>query len=412
MRMRELTIHIYLFVYRLIFTCCKVFPLRNKVVLIDTIGQQCTFIIDEMMQARPGLPLVLLKRGGRNGQYRNSAGEWVDGPTVIPFESKNPIYFFRCVYHIATSRFILIDNYHAFLSVIRFKPGVECIQLWHAVGGFKRTGLKDHNTDDRSDSAKRRFTEVYRQFSKLPVGSDALAKIHVDAFGLPEDRMLPIGVPRTDLFFDTGKQQKVMARLRAENPALRDKKVLLYAPTYREGEIEQFRLHLDLDAMQREFGKDHILLLRLHPAIRQHEDFEGMYPGFVYDYSSYPGINELLLVTDCLITDYSSVICDYALLRRPMVFYLYDLDDYLNERGLWEGYESMMPGPVVYTMPELVRVLKTGDIDLDKVAAFADIWHTYSTGQSSRNLVAYMLDKMERRSPANLASPLSDLGMD
>ncbi len=394
-RLRELAIQLYLFVYWLVFLCCKLFPLRDRAVMIETIGQHGPFVIDAWLDICPEKSIVLLKKGGRRGEYRNSAGEMVQGPIVIPFPSKQPLDFLQAIYYIATSRYILIDNYHAFLAVLRFKPGVTCVQLWHAVGGFKRTGLKDRRTDARSDKAQQRFRKVYDQYDELPVGSEALAKIHMDAFGLPAERMLPLGVARTDLFFDSDKQARLVAQLRANNPALNGKTVLLYAPTYRDNELDHFVMQLDLDAMQQALGDEYVLLLRLHPAIRQHEDYEQKYPGFVYDYSSYPGVNELLLVADCLITDYSSVICEYALLGRPMIFYLYDLDIYLRDRGLWEGYEELLPGPVVKTTGELIDVITRGQFDLDKVAAFADRWHTYSKGQSSRNLVLHLLEQTQ-----------------
>lgn len=421
-RVRELAIQLVLFVYWLAFTCCKLFPLRDRTIMIETIGQQGPFVIDAWLEERPNWPIVVLKRGGPRAQRaahssihasaQPPAHAGTTQPKVIPYPSRSPIDFLQSMYYIATSRYILIDNYHAFLAVVKFKPGVTCVQLWHASGGFKRTGLKDQRTDARSLRAQRRFRRVYDQYDILPVGSDALAQIHMDAFGLSESRMIPLGVPRTDLFFDEDKQARVRAQLYAENPSLAHKKVLLYAPTYRDNELEHFQMQLDLDKLRHALGDDYVLMLRLHPAIRQHEDYAQKYPGFVYDYSSYPGVNELLLVTDILITDYSSVICEYALLGRPMIFYLYDLDTYVRDRGLWEGYEQRIPGPVVKTTEELIDVVQSGSFQLEKVAPFADLWHRHSTGQSSRQLVRYLLDpdfrdQVTARGAANDAANVS-----
>jgi CDP-glycerol glycerophosphotransferase (TagB/SpsB family) len=387
---RELLIELYLFGFRVLFTLCKVFPLQDKLTFIDTFGDNCEFVYDELRQRDDHKKVVFLRKARR--RLRVPAGA-----KVIGFETGNPLDMVRSIYHIATSRFIVIDNYYGFLAAVRFKPGVECIQLWHAAGALKKFGLCDQSVAERSARARRRFLRVYRQFHKVVVGSDALAELFTQAFGLSPDRVLRTGVPRTDLFYDKERQAEILARLRADNPALVGKKVILYAPTFRDHELNNFRLHLDLDRLERELGQDHVLILRLHPAIRGRLQDLSAYRGFVFDYSDYPNVNELLLLADYLITDYSSIPYEYALLGRPMIFYPYDLSTYQEERGLWADYESMVPGPVVFSTAEIVRVIREGAFDLARVQQFAATWNQYSQGQSSRNLVQYLLNGEEYR---------------
>ncbi|QQE79064.1 CDP-glycerol glycerophosphotransferase family protein [Alicyclobacillus sp. SO9] len=375
--------------------------MQDKLTMVETIGGHSSFVYEELLRMNTSTQAVLLKRGATPGRYRGSDGSVIldktRRPLVIPFESGNPVWFLLVLYHLATAKFVVIDNYIGLLGAVKFKPGVQCVQLWHAVGGFKKTGLYDKTTINRSQRAKRRFRRVYNQFQRLAIGSEALAKIHMDAFGLPEERMLRTGIPRTDLFYDEKLKETIVEKLTNDNPALQYKRVLLYAPTYRDGEENEFHFHLDFDRMRRTLGEEYIVLLRLHPAVKTTVDFETQYPGFVYDYSSYPNMNELLLIADCLITDYSSVICEYALLDRPMIFYLYDLDEYLETRGLWEGYESLVPGPVVYTTSELIDVIIQWDFDSPQIQRFSDMWNTYSKGSSSRRLLEFMMDVREKK---------------
>jgi teichoic acid glycerol-phosphate primase len=174
---------------------------------------------------------------------------------------------------------------------------------------------------------------------------------------------------------------------------LKHKKVILYAPTYRDHELENFNLKLDLDKMYEALCEDYVLILKLHPAIRNKAEYEDLYPGFVYDYTGKASTNELLMVTDILISDYSSIPFEFSLLNKPMVFFAYDLDEYTKERGLWESYDMLVPGPVVKETNGLVETIKHDNFDLQIVKDFSSKWNRYSSGEACKNLVSYIFDE-------------------
>ncbi|PTY81169.1 CDP-glycerol glycerophosphotransferase family protein, partial [Heyndrickxia sporothermodurans] len=204
----------------------------------------------------------------------------------------------RSIFHIATSRYIIIDNYFGFLSTIHFKKNVECIQLWHAVGAFKKFGLKDHTFEDRPISDKKRILKVYKQFHKIVVGSDKMAAIFMAAFNVDRKNILPTGIPRTDLFFDDMKKRTIAFDWLKDYPTLENKKIIMYAPTFRDNELKNFKLHLDLFLLQKKLGEEYAIILKLHPAISNEKNYVEKYPGFVYDFSSYKDVNKLLIITD------------------------------------------------------------------------------------------------------------------
>lgn len=313
---------------------------------------------------------------------------------VLPFGNGHPFMLMRSLYHLATSKIVLIDNYFPFLAAVTFKKGVECIQLWHAVGAIKTFGLKDRSIHHRSEKARERFKKVYRRFDKIVVGSDTMAEIFMEAFGLPESHILKTGVPRTDLFFDKAKQEVIQTRLYRDLPVLKEKKILLYTPTYRDGELDQFNLQIDLDMMRDSLAESYVLLIKLHPAIRKKTRFETNYPGFVYDYSSYPDVNDLLFITDILITDYSSIAHEFSLFNKPMIFFPYDLETYTRDRGLWVPYDQSVTGPIVYSTEEMINKIKHEAFDLDKVRAYSEEWNRYSDGHSSERLVDYLSHRL------------------
>ncbi|MEK5066199.1 CDP-glycerol glycerophosphotransferase family protein [Cytobacillus sp. FSL R5-0596] len=386
---REIAITIYLILFKLIFNIFKIFSLKDKVVFVVTFGDNSKYVYDEIRKRNTGTETVVLFKGTSHLHFRS-----YQDLTLIPFETINIISQVKSIYHLATSKYIFVDNYFGFLAETKFKPEVECIQLWHASGAIKKFGLQDESIKARSPKAKQRFLKVYEKFDRVVVGSDVMANIFKEAFNLSNEKIVRTGIPRTDFFFDKKRQNEVISAFYSKYPNMKAKKKILYAPTYRDNEIDSFKLKLELDKMQDELGEDFVLLLRLHPAVRNNSDYSQVYPGFVYDFSSTEfDINELLLLTDFLITDYSSVPYDFSLLGKPMIFFAYDLEEYKKERGLWDQYETMLPGPVVKETKEIIIAIKNNNFNVEEIKRYSKKWNKYSIGSSSENLVDFLFEK-------------------
>ncbi|HFJ9247509.1 CDP-glycerol glycerophosphotransferase family protein [Bacillus anthracis] len=385
--LREIIVAIYLVVFKIIFNIVNIAPLKNKVTFIMSYGENLIFIYEEMKRQHIDCEVVFLYKSTCKYEVKN-----YPDVKAVAFETKNIIQTIKAIYHLATSRYVIIDNYFGSLSTIRFKKRVECIQIWHAAGAFKKFGLLAPAFKKRSKYAQGRFLRVYNNFHKIVVGSDALAEIYKQAFGLKEESILKTGIPRTDLFFYENDQKVIINNLVSSNPNLTKKKVILYAPTFRDKELEDFDLDLNIDAMYEALKDEYIFIIKLHPAIRNNLEHKEKYKGFLYDYSLYPNINDLFLVTDILITDYSSVPFEFCLLKKPMIFFAYDLNKYAKKRGLIGDFVSNVPGPVVFSSTEIIKKIQTQSFDFRKIEQFNAQWSQYSNGNSSRNLVHYLFN--------------------
>lgn len=383
---KEIIISIYLCLFKLIFNIFKLFPLKKKTTFVISFKQNSMFLYNQMRRQGITDQVIFL--------CKNCKLDLADGNDhkIIGFETKNPINLIKAIYHLATSNNVIVDNYFGFLSAINFKKQVQCVQLWHAVGAIKNFGLKDHSVKQRSKVALRRFLDVYKRFDKIIVGSEAMAKIFIKAFNISSDNILRTGIPRTDLFFDNEAQKRIIQKLYNENQNLKEKKVILYAPTYRDYEINHFDLKLNIERMYQALHDEYVLLLKCHPVVKKHTHLD-QYPGFVYDYSDYPDVNELLLITDILITDYSSIPHEFSLLNRPMIFFPYDLDEYEKSRGLWDKFNEMVPEPIVYSTDDVIKCIKSGKFNYEQIKSFSSKWNQYSLGHSSYNLVNYLFIK-------------------
>ncbi|EOP14624.1 hypothetical protein KQ3_04594 [Bacillus cereus B5-2] len=389
--LREIIVTLYLIVFKILFSIANIAPLKNRVTFIMSYGENLIFIYEEMKKQNIDCEVVFLYKSTCKYEVKN-----YPDVKAVAFETKSIIQTIQAIYHLATSRYIIIDNYFGSLSTIRFKKDVQCIQIWHAAGAFKKFGLLAPAFKKRNKYAQHRFLKVYQNFHKVVVGSDALAEIYMQAFGMTEKNILRTGIPRTDLFFNEEKKQNLIPSFWHKNPDLKKKKVLLYAPTFRDKELNDFELHLDIDALYEALKDEYILIIRLHPAIRNNLQYKESYKDFLYDYSSYPNINDLFLVTDILITDYSSVPFEFCLLNKPMIFFAYDLKQYGKKRGIIGDYISDIPGPVAYDSSEIIAAIQGDVLDAKKMGQFKKKWNQYSQGNSSRNLVDYLFHQKEK----------------
>ncbi|MGM8213609.1 CDP-glycerol glycerophosphotransferase family protein [Virgibacillus sp. W0430] len=381
---RELSITIYLFVFRTFFTLFKMFPLKNKTVCVASFGDNIFYTAQSLKNDSPEEEIVILKSSTCKYPFNKSLGK------IIPFQTTRPIAFLHSIYHLATARTILVDNYFGFLAVTAFREDVTCIQLWHAAGAIKQFGLKDPSTKMRSVKANERFQKVYDRFDYVVVGSEKMAGIFGDSFGLSHASILRTGIPRTDVFFNKQKQLEIVQQLYRAYPALNQKrkKVIVYAPTFRKDGNHHLELELEIQKLYDAFSNEYILVIKHHPsaAYRLNEK----YSDFVYDVSDYYDINHFLFITDILITDYSSIPFEFALLEKPMIFYAYDMDAYKKSSGLIAQYESIMPGPVVCTTEGIIEAIKKNEFDRETIKRFAKDWNEYSRGKSSENLVRFL----------------------
>ncbi|MBS4174053.1 CDP-glycerol glycerophosphotransferase family protein [Bacillus sp. FJAT-49736] len=393
---RSFAIWTYLTAFRLIFMIMNMFPVKRKVTFIVSFGDNAIYLYEELKRQQISCEVVFLF----NKSCKYNFSKYEDAK-AIPLNTANLMQLAKSIYHIATSKTIIIDNYYAFLSVIHFKKEVKCIQVWHAAGAFKKFGLHDHSLKMRTNRDIKRFKNVYKRFHYVAIGSDIMGNIFMEAFGLSPNQLLYTGIPRTDIFYDEKRKMDIMQKLLREYPDLRHKKRILYAPTFRDEQLDLFEFKLNLDLMKQKLGKDYIVMLRLHPAIKHKLDMESKYHDFVVDLSTYHNVNELLMITDILITDYSSIPFEYALLKRPMIFYAYDLEAYGQERGLWYDYKEMIPGPVVSSTEDIIEQILNNSYDMQRIEQFSNDWNKYSVGSSSSQLIRYIRPTLEteERSP-------------
>jgi CDP-glycerol glycerophosphotransferase (TagB/SpsB family) len=299
-------------------------------------------------------------------------------------------FFIVKPYYLATSAYVLLDNTFLPMAYIRFSKRVHVVQLWHGTGTIKRFG-QDVNTGQ----LKKLEYLANSRITHLIVNSEQSKKEYTGSFGVKEDKVFVYGLPRTDLFFDERMKAERRKAFYKQHPELEGKKLVLYAPTLRDQELKQPRLALDTEKIIKELPKDYVVMLRLHPFVmemyQRNEQYKQAIRENVISMSGYPDINTLLLVADYLITDYSSVIFEYCLLKKPMLFYAYDLEEFSDHgRGFYRNYREFVPGPIAETTEEIIELLKKDDFNLEAINSFIDSNYQYLDGKSTERLYLHI----------------------
>lgn len=287
---------------------------------------------------------------------------------------------------LASSRFIFLNDNFFPIAFMRFNKNTV-VQLWHAPGASKKFGASVE-VENREIISK-----IADNIDYLIVTSKKISSYYSEAFQISETKIKALGLPRFDYYFENHDINQLKSNFYKKYNISQDKKLILYAPTFREDEkYNNVFDFLNLDKFNKELGDEYVLALRLHPKIRNFYSGDINSNASYINCSDYENEQELLLISDILITDYSSIMIEFAALNKPVLFFTYDLENYLaNERGFYYDFKKTVPGPIVYTSEELIDVIKNNEFDNSKLSEFVKTQFDDIDGRSSERIVDFLL---------------------
>ncbi|MBV7505711.1 CDP-glycerol glycerophosphotransferase family protein [Bacillus sp. sid0103] len=338
----------------------------NEVSLSEPLDKQMVVFESFLGKNYSGNPKYVYEQMLRDPKYKNYTYVWSymgGNPEDIP---GNPILvnreteeFYR---YLAKAKY-WVSN--ILFPVHRKREGNIYLQTWHGTP-LKKLGW-DIDIEGPEVLARENFYIESRNWDYLISANPYSSAIFRRAFKF-EKEMLETGYPLNDIFYREDLPEKV-TEIKEKLTFPKDKKVILYAPTWRDNEMvgsweHSFQLKFDLDEFYEKLHSDYILVLRMHHLISDSLEIDEKYKGFVYDLSKYDDIQELYVTADILITDYSSVFFDYANSKKPMLFYAYDYEMYKeNIRGFYLNMEEDLPGPVIQNDADLLEAI----VNIDQV---------------------------------------------
>lgn len=302
--------------------------------------------------------------------------------------------YFLIVYLSAKSKYIFVDDFYPIIYTFKLRKGTELIQLWHAMGAFKTVGYSRMGKPGGPEN----YSLTHRNYTGTIVSGESIRSNYAEAFGIDINKVQALGIPRTDIFFDEKYQNNIISDLYNKYPKIIDKKVILFAPTFRgngQGTAYYNFDLIDFDLLKQKLSDEYVCIIKLHPFIKNVPQNIFDNDDFYINLSEEREINDLLFITDIMITDYSSVIFEYSIFKKPLIFYVPDLKEYVESRDFYYSFEKYNYGTAVTNMNDLIVAIKEEQIDEKKQKEFYDFFCSACDGNSSKRVVDYYLEVEE-----------------
>lgn len=333
-----------------IYSILKLLKTKNKITFIsrqsDNMNIDFKLLVEEIKREKPNVEIIVLTKKLGKG-----------------LENKIRYFFhmFVQMYHIATSKVVVLDSYCIVISILKHKKELKVIQLWHALGSLKKFGYSSLDKNDGRNSKIAKAMNMHKNYTYILTSSEVSMPFFMEAFHAKEEQMRVMSLPRVDfLQSDIWKKNTQELFAKAYPEANNKKKNVLYCPTQRKHGI----ININLIAEAVDFER-YNLIIKLHDG-QEYVYVDGQ---MLNKKTLFTGM-ELLHIADYIITDYSAIIYEAAITEKPIYFYDYDYDTYLNDRGWYIDYKKEMPGPIEKDINKIMKLIENEEWSKQKIIDF------------------------------------------
>lgn len=341
---------------QLVYQLFKLLPVQDKIVMISRQGNtpSVDFILlrDELEREAPSVKVLFLCRT-------------LDGGVDSTFLSKLGYLFhmFRQMYHLATSKAAVLDTYCIVVSLLKHRKSLKVIQMWHSMGTMKLFGYTAVGSKEGSSAKIAESMHMHENYSWFIAASENYREHLARGFRCDAGKAFISPLPRYDLLRDRIYKEKKRQEILSAYPELRDRKIILYCPTFRKNESQMQKA---LEGLAAYLPEGCCLVAKLHPLSKITVDSADVYRA--EGFSTF----DMLFAADCVISDYSCVVYEAGVLGLPLYFYTFDMEEYTEDRGFALDYEGEMPGVISGDPQVIMQAVSEGRSDPEAVRAFTD----------------------------------------
>lgn len=359
---------------------------KNKVVFLsrqsNTPTEDFVFLEARLRELKPDIKTVMITKRADKG---------IGDLCVFALQT------LRSMYHLATASVCVLDSYWPAVSILRHKPSLAVVQIWHAMGKIKKSGYQSLDKGLGRSSMIAHEMRMHRNYDVIIAGGKAFNPFYCASFGVSESVLYNVGLPRMDMLREN--TEKCREQFYAAYPELEGKKLILYAPTFRKGQILDPKPIVDAF----DFNDHQQLIIKRHPNQRLNEENLGQ----ALTCDEVP-TSTVLSVCDCVITDYSAITIEAAILKKPVYFYLFDLEDYLSRNGLNVLLSDEFPDSVFYEPRKLFDSIEHGSYDFDNYKRFCEKYLPDQSGRATDKIAALIIDCMEKDKHEAISERISE----
>lgn len=356
------------YILSLLYAVLKLFPTNEKKILFlsrqsDKMSVDFSLLKHKLEELQPDIHIVAIC---------NRLDDSKSG--LIGFT----IDTFRSMYHLSTSKVCVLDAYWPAVSILKHKKELTVIQMWHSLGKIKKSG---YQTLNKKGGRSKEFAELlcmHKNYDIVIAGGEAWNNYYCESFDIKEEIIRNYGLPRIDYLLNNGEKKK--ENFFRDYPQLKGKKIILYAPTFRRNK------EILVDNLVGEINFDeYALIIKKHPI----QDIVCHHKEVLYckEYTSL----DILTVCDCVITDYSAIAVEAAVLNKKTYYYVYDIDDYIEDNGLNVNPFMSMPGLAFMNAKELVKNIEEGTYNQDVLDAYRNKYLPKDLYNSTNNIAKLVL---------------------
>ena len=373
----ELAVRLLKGVLAFVYALMKLAPVKdNKIVFCSRqssdVPLDFALIQEELEKRQEGLRIVnICNRIGKGaGAYLSFGGDTL-----------------RSMKHMATSRVCVLDSYWPAASMLNHKDDLTIIQIWHAIGKIKKSGMITAGSKTGRDLKTASLLNMHEKNDYIIAGAKVFDQFYRDSFGDYDYTLLNYGLPRIDYLIDN--EQANREKFFRENPELEGRTILLYAPTFRRGMEARWRDIIDVVDPEK-----YTLIIKNHPTQRIDGDRPAEHVRYFDEWKAV----DLLAVSDFVITDYSAIALEAAVLRKKTLYWVYDYDEYTRENGLNVDMFESMPGLAFRDVAELMAFIENSEYPMERLDAYRRKYLPEDLGHSTEKIAQLILDELGGKS--------------
>lgn len=370
--MKYVAIHIFKLFLKIIYFFLKLLPTNNKKIVFisrqsNDINIDFKLIKEELEKRDKDIKMVFICKRLEKG-----------------IKSKISFFFtiIRQMYNLATSKVAVLDSYCIPVSVLKHKKSLYVLQIWHSIGKIKKSGYQTLDTPSGRDKKMAELMCMHKNYNNIIAGSEAFDEFYEEGFNVGKDILLHYGLPRIDYLINS--KEKVKSEILKEYPEFKNKKIVLYAPTFRTYETDA------IEKITKSYNpKDFILIVKSH-----HNQLLSINSDDIYTCDDFRSV-DILTVADYVITDYSSIALEAAILNIKLLFYVYDYEKYNSQNGLNIDFHKTLPNCSSKDIKELIKIINNDSYDNKSYQEFRKKYLPKELGKSTELITDLIITKLK-----------------
>lgn len=380
--MKKAAIYIIRFCLSVIYAVLKLFPVQHGKILFlsrqsNSLTTDFRLVQEKLKRRKPDIKIICICH-----RLEGAGSGGIKGLLAFAVST------LRSMYHMATSSVCVLDAYWPAVSILKHKKSLTVIQMWHALGKIKQSGYQTLGKESGRGEQTARLMKMHEGYDYIIAGGKAWNPFYCQSFGTAEDKLVNCGLPRIDYLIETAEANR--KAVLEKYPQFAEKTVVLYAPTFRRN------IELRWQGLAKIAGdnSDFVLVIKGHPNQKisledlAEEERKGVYT--CPEFSS----AEILAACDCLVTDYSAIAIEGAVLNKPTYYFVYDYEEYREKNGMNIDLFETMPGCVFRDADELTAKLREGKYNQEALDSYRRRYLPEKLGTSTEQLAALILKKL------------------